>query len=357
MIFVDDYVQETERNIIWDVSDKIQAALDDAAKRSFGAQPAGGSCQYAYPMVVFGPRKYTIAKPLRLSSYHRVVGDQSMICQIAEQPCFVISNCYRNYICGLQFLFGTRQIEFSNPNTDMTELTVEHCTFQAWTDKAIVAAPSGGQDHMSATLQIHSCVFDGGQILETWCDTTDVYACRHQFRGTLMPGVASMVNAYSGGCLNVTEFTGVPVLSKLGGASYWVRNRGSVAIQRSRLGGEFGGIPNVLDEGGPVLVNPWIGRRVLITDSLTCAGQDSWERSAVLTLAGLPQGIFIERNSGLVSNTIPVVKAAPGYDLRADVNAVYSSAKPSVQMYRASVSKNQYYTKFLLPSELSWMLQ
>ena len=46
-------------------------------------------------------------------------------------------------------------------------------------------------------------------------------------------------------------------------------------------------------------------------------------------------------NDGLVSNKIPLVKVADGYDLATDIKKIKASAAPSVQMYSVTIQGNQ----------------
>lgn len=345
-------------NGVADDTEAIQMAVDIAKSRLRGIQLIGGSSQCGCDDVYFPPGIYRVTSAITLSSYHRMIGEMAVVrADDLVSTIFLFWNCWRNLVRGIHFCGGIRHLGFENSNTDMTELRVESCTFQRWSEMAIQAAPYRGSDHLSATLLIRDCVFDGGEIVETWCDTTIVESCRHQLRGNLAPGVASMRNCYSGGTLSVIQFTGVPSVVSLAGNATWVENRGSLNVVRSRFGGEFGGIPCVLDRGDPVLVNPWIGRSISIRDSLTCAGQDSWSQSAVLTLAGIPQSVIIEGNGGVTSNSVPIVRVEPSYKFAVAAAAVQLSAKPSLPMYSMSVRNNRYLTPVLVPSDVSKFYQ
>ena len=57
---------------------------------------------------------------------------------------------------------------------------------------------------------------------------------------------------------------------------------------------------------------------------------------------GLPQSLRIESSKGLVSNKIPIIRVADGYDVAKDVATIKSKAAPSLPMYSITLSGDQF---------------
>jgi len=343
----------------WDDTVAIQRTADICVAKLRAINPSGGSFQASVPELYFPAGKYLISKPINLHSYQTVRGEDAIVIQQdPELKIFNFTSCYRNTIDKMQFVGGSVQLAFTNANVDMTRLTVRDCCFQAWTQTAITAEGTGPDLHMSASLNIQTSVFDGGTMLLTRCDSTSVEHCRHQFRGpTVINGTPAISNKWTGGVLRLTDFTATPatVPDPMTGElirGKWIDNWGSVVADGCRFGGEGGGFPILTHNGGPTIVNPWMGRMIVITNSQICCGQNTWPESALITLNGLPQCVRITSCRGLVSNTIPIIKTAPGYDLAADVTSVTTNAAPSLCMYSIVLQGNQFYCPTPLPTVL-----
>lgn len=335
----------------FDDTGAIQAAAFAARSGAVLRQPAGGSYQGTSDALYFPPGEYKITNRISLGPYQVIHGEDAIIRQVNPLfDSFWSATCYRNRIQGMQFVGGRRQLSFENANVDMTQLVVDGCTFQDWADCAILAESPVGDHHMSATLTIRSCVFDGGQMLRTRCDSTTIQNSRHQFRGEVTAGVSAIQNLY--GVMAVDDFTGTPACEQVNGQVHWFDNSGSLRIRDSRLGGEYGGIPCVIDRGGPNVQNPWHGRSVIIEGSQVCAGKNVWPESALLTLAGLPQCIQITGCFGITSNTLPVIKIAPGYDMDGAIQQIDSLAAPSKVMYSICTKGNHWFTPVPIPAML-----
>lgn len=343
---------------VFDDTASIQATADFCKSRIRAIQPTGGSYQGSCPELFFPSGKYLVSKPINLCGYQRVRGEDALIVMSdPTQPIFCFDGCYRNTIENMQFVGGSRQIRFTNANVDMTKLIVRDCNFQGWSEVAVSAEGTGPDQHLSATLVFQACNFDGGTILLTRADSTQLNDCRHQFRGpTIKDGTASIQNKWIGGVLGLSNFTGTPVMpvdaqgkTTIG---HWVDNWGSVVADRCRFGGEFAGIPIVLDNGPPNLVNPWKGRKISIANSQVSCGRDIWPESALITLNGLPQCVRVTGCDGIVSNSIPVIRLAPGYDCAADVASVAAKAKTSQAMYSVVIQGNQFYVSQPVPVPL-----
>lgn len=341
----------------WDDTVAIQMAADSCVARLRAINPIGGSFQGTMPELYFPAGKYLISKTINLQAYQSVRGENAIVIQSdPDQKIFNFDKCYRNSIEKMQFVGGSVQLAFNNANIDMTRIVIRDCCFQAWSQTSIVAEGTGPDFHMSATLSIDDSVFDGGTMLSTRCDSTSLTHCRHQFRGSgIVNGTPSISNKWSGGVLTLFDFTATPVMltNPITGdviRGKWIDNWGSVVAMACRFGGEGGGIPIITHNGGPNLVNPWMGQSIAILNCQTCCGRNSWPESSVVCLNGVPQSIIIRGNRGITSNTIPVIKAAPGYDLDSNVASISSNAAPSIVMYSVVLKENQFFAPTPIPT-------
>jgi len=337
----------------------IQAAAKVAVAKLRAINPSGGSFNATCPELYFPAGKYRITLPITLGSYQTVRGEDSIVIQSdPTQPIFVFQNCYRNRVEKMQFVGGSVQLAFSNANIDMTKLTVRDCNFQNWSDTAIKAEGTGPDLHMSATLVLTECVFDGGTMLFTRCDSTALDHCRHQFRGpTIVNGTPSIVNRWEIGVLHLNDFTATPAMpndpvTMTTVRGKWIENYGYVSARGCRFGGESGGIPILTHNGGPTLANPWMGRGFTFEDCQTCCGPNLWSESALITLNGLPQCMRVESCRGITSHTVPLIKVAAGYDLDAAVASVTTNANPSLCMYSVTIRGNQFFAPTPIPVPL-----
>ena len=343
----------------------IQTAVDTAKAGLRARQPSGGSMQGGQPTVYFPSGKYRITSPIVFNGFACIVGEGAIVIQDAGVDVFtfvpasptVLSGCYRNRIRGMNFSGGARQLVFANGNVDLTMLSVRDCTFQAWSDVAVYAQGTTGDLHMSASLILDNCIWDGGHGLLTRCDYTEVRNSVVSFRGaTISDGTKWAKSLYPNGMLNITGSVMTPNMPQIDGRNakcYWVDNAGSFVTTTTRYGGEGGGVPIVRHISGPNLVNPWRGQLVSLTDCQANCGKDADASAGIVTLdGGIPQCIKISGCNGLVSNTIPVVRVAPSYDLQAAVNSITNTAFPSVGMYSVTIKGNQFYTPQSIPGPL-----
>lgn len=332
----------------------IMAAVAASQSQLRAQQPPGGSWIGSMPELFFPGGRYFISSPIPLSGYQSVRGEDAFLIQNdPTKNIFEFTGCYHNRVSGMNFLGGRRQVQFLNQNVDFTNLIIRDCGFQGWGDIAVTAEGTVGDLHMSATLAIENSTFDGGTALLTRCDATILQSCRHQFRGgTIVDGTVAMINKAVSGCLYVDKHTATPCVPDRLGKVFWIDNYGSVFANGCRFGGEFAGIPIVRDNGDPNLVNPWWGRAVSICNSQVSCGQNAWPESALLTLLGVPQQIRIVGNRGIVSSTIPVIKAGTGYDLAAAVQSITNGAPVSLSLYSVKVESNQFYAPTPIPGPL-----
>ena len=342
-----------------DDTEAIQAAADVCSSMLRSIEPPGGSYMGTCPELFFPAGKYKLSSEIELNGYQVVRGEDAILIQDPGKRILVFDGCYRNRVESIQFLGGTRQISFSNVNVDMTRLTIRGCTFQDWTEVAIAAEGTGPDLHLSATILIEECVFDGGTILATRADSTTLRSCRHQFRGACVThGTPSIVNLWTGGVLYLTDFTGTPACPEADQIrARWIDNFGSVVIDGSRFGGEGGGLPIVFDHGPPNVVNPWIGRKIVVQNSQVSCGRNLWPEAALITMDGLPQCVRITGCHGLTSNTVPLIKIADGYDMAGAIADVTLRAKPSLVMYAITIQGNHVFAPTPVPGPLQPFLK
>lgn len=343
----------------------IQSAADMAKTGLRVHQPAGGSTQGGQPVVYFPAGKYKISAPIVFGGFACVTGENAVVLQSSAVDVFTfvpasptaLSGCYRNSISGMAFYGGTRQLVFANGNVDLTSLAVSDCTFQGWSDVAVSCEGTTGDLHMSASLTLDHCIWDGGHGLLTRCDYTEVKNSVVLFRGaTITDGTKWARSLWKNGTLRINGSVMTPSLPQISGRNanvYWVENAGSFVANATRFGGEGGGAPIVRHITGPNLVNPWRGQLVSIENCQANCGKDADTAAGIVTLdGGLPQCIRITGCNGLVSGSIPVVRVAPAYDLQAAVNSITSTAATSAAMYSVTIKGNQFYTPQPIPGPL-----
>ena len=340
----------------------IVAAVAECKSKLKAIAPVGGSYMGSCPELFFPSGKYKISAAITLNPYQSVRGEDAIIVQSdPSSPIFVCDGGYQNRFAGMQFVGGSRQVTFSNANIDSSFLTFRDCAFQAWSEWSIWAEGTVDDLHLSTTLKVDRCRFDGGQAIYTHCDTTQVSDCEVHFRGPSIPpngawiknaGFLRQNGVYSyGGSLGLSNLTLVPaapvVPAEDGSApktvpAYWIDNGGSVVCDRVRFSGEGAGVP-ILYHRAPVnLRNPWRGSKVVFDSCQLSCGQDADPTAAVVTLAGgFPQCLRFTGNHGLVSNKIPYIRVAPGYNISADIKAIKASAAASLPMYSISYQNNQ----------------
>jgi len=308
----------------------IQAAADLAKKRTYVLKPEGGSYLGASAVIYFPPGRYVITDEIQLGPYTNVVSDSRAIIEqkTPGKNIFVFNNTYTISVRGLRFVGGKHQIWIDNKNIDSTMLEISDCEFQLSSDYAIYTQGTTSADdpHMSANLTINRCKFiRPRKVLRNVCD----YAMVRDTWVTI--GLtnfdrdsAAFLN--TSGVLMLENMIGVPVFGSLDPQGRqaldnqgvdqvrWIDNYGSLLVDKSRFGGEFGGIPIVHHFGLPDMKYPKMGQTISIESSWICAGPRSRPDSAVVTLrGGLPQLLRIEGNSHLIDG---VMVLNNGTDLR-----------------------------------------
>ena len=264
----------------------IQAAADLTKLRIHAAKPEGGSYLGSSPVLYFPAGLYLISDEIKLGPYTNIVSDAHAIIEQRnpDKRCFVFNHAYTISIRGLRFVGGKNQIWIDNKNVDSTMLDISECEFQLSKDYAIVTqgTASPTDQHMSANLMINKCKFiRPRKVLRNVCD----YAVLRDTWVTIGSDnfdrdTAAFMN--TAGTLMFDNMIGVPVFGAIdeqgrqnldnGGVDRvrWVDNHGSFLAQKSRFGGEFGGIPIVHHFGLPAVKYPKMGQTVCIENSWIC---------------------------------------------------------------------------------------
>lgn len=340
----------------------IQAASDACRAGLKAIQPSGGSYMGSCPELFFPAGKYKISTAITLNPYQFVRGEDAIVVQSDPQSSiFLCNGGYQNRFVGMQFVGGSKQVVFSNANVDSAFLTFRDCAFQAWSAWAVWAEGTVDDLHLSTTLKIERCRFDGGQAIYTHCDTTQVSDCEVHFRGPAIPNGGGWIKnagfqrpngvfSYGGtlGLTNLTLVPAAPVVPAEDGSSpktvkaYWIDNAGSVVCERVRFSGEGAGVPILIHRAPVNLRNPWKGAKVVFNACQLSCGQDGDSTAAVVTLSGgLPQCMRFTACDSLVSNKIPWIRVADGYDLAGDIKAIKAQAAASLPMYTMTFQGNQ----------------
>lgn len=295
----------------------IQAAADLANKRTQAFKPEGGSYLGSSPAVYFPAGRYVISDEIQFGPYTNIVSDSRAIIEqkSADKRSFVFSNAYTISVRGIRFIGGKHQIWIDNRNTDSTMLDIRDCEFQLSSDYAIMTqgTASPKDPHMSANLVIDKCKFiRPRKVLRNVCDYASI-------RDTWVTIHLSNFDRDSAAFLNTSgvmmfdNMIGVPVFGTIDDqgrqtldnrgidAVRWVDNHGSLLVQKSRFGGEFGGIPIVHHFALPDTKYPKMGQTISIETSWICSGPRSRKDSAVITLReGIPQLLRVVGNSHLI---------------------------------------------------------
>lgn len=298
----------------------IQAAADLAKKRSYVLKPEAGSYLGSSAAIYFPAGRYVISDEIQFGPYTNIVSDSRAIIEqkSGDKRCFVFNNGYTISIRGLRFLGGKNQIWVDNKNVDSTMIDISECEFQLSTDFAVVTqvTASPKDQHMSANLMINRCKFiRPRKVLRNVCDYAvlrDTWVTIHL--SNFDRDTAAFVN--TSGVLMFDNLIGVPVFGTIddqGRQSLdnqgidrvrWIDNHATFIAQKSRFGGEFGGIPIVHHFGLPDTKYPKMGQTICIENSWICAGPRSRKDSAVITLReGIPQLLRIVGNSHLIDGT------------------------------------------------------
>lgn len=315
----------------------IQAAADRAAQLTYARKPEGGSYLGASAALYFPAGRYVISDEIKLGPYSNVISDGRAVIEqrTPDKRCFVFDGAYTVSVQGLRFVGGRNQLWFGNRNVDSTILTVQDCEFQLSTDYAIdTQCTAPAFRHMSALLTVERCKFiRPRKVLRNVCDYATV-------RNTWVTIGASNFDRDSAAFLNASgtlmldTMIGVPVFGSIDERGRqtldnqgvdlvrWIDNYGSLLVDKSRFGGEFGGIPILRTYGFPNVAYPYLGQTVAIERSQICAGPASRPDSAVLTLYGCPQLMTLTGNYGLAD--APLIKLQDGL-------AIPSSLKSRVQ--------------------------
>lgn len=343
----------------------IQAAVDLAKKRTFALKPEAGSYLGSSAVIYFPAGRYVISDEISLGAYANVLSDSRAIIEqkSPDKRSFVFNNVYTVSVRGLRFVGGRNQIWFDNKNIDSTMLEISDCEFQLSGDYAIYThgTASPADPHMSANLTINRCKFiRPRKVLRNVCD----YAMVRDTWVTI--GLtnfdrdsAAFLN--TSGVLMFENMIGVPVFGTLdeqGRQSLedqgvdrvrWIDNYGSLLVDKSRFGGEFGGIPIVHHFGLPDLKYPKMGQSIAIESSWICAGPRSRKDSAVVTLrGGLPLMLRIEGNSHLIDGVlvlndgldlVQLLRANPDLVERIHFSLEPNSTWPAASRVSADVAK------------------
>ncbi len=339
----------------------IQAAADLAKKRTRVVKPDDGSAMGSSPVIYFPEGRYVISDEIQLASYANVASDSKAIIEqkSANKRSFVFTNVFTITVRGLRFLGGSNQIYLENKNIDGTTLDISDCEFQGSSDYAVMTQGTHSQtdQHMSASLTISRCKFiRPKKVLRNVCDyailrDTWVRINKENFDRDS----AAFMN--TSGTLMFDNMIGVPVFGTVNaqGAKTletqgvdqvrWVDNYGNFIAQKSRFGGEYGGIPIVHHFGQPGAAYPFMGQTISIENSQICAGPNSRADSAVVTLrGGVPQLIRIVGNYHLVNGKYVLIE---GQEVAAFLRS--ADAKKKVQV---EIDSNMTFPTGVLPPEL-----
>lgn len=287
---------------------------------------------------------YLISGPINILSpvvNIRSVGGAT-IRQTAAAPIFVVANggggSAKIKVQGLQFLYGTTQILFSNNNINATMLKIEDCEFRESTDFAIKAIGINNDLHLSAVLIIENSRFmDSAGVLENHADIALIKDSWVQVSSPNLQANASVFLNVSGN-LKFDNVLFVPSITQAAprvAGVHWVRlNGGSLFVSRTRFGGEGAGYPIVRFEGngllsggssGTITTYPYMGAEITIENSQICAGGQQTPDAAVINInKGMPHTIRVVNNSWLTDS--PIIRINNPIDSQGYINSAPTPA-------------------------------
>ncbi len=357
---------------IADDTTAIQTAANDCKAKLKAIQLTGGSYMGSCPELFFPAGKYRISQSIKLCPYQSLRGEDSILVQADPASGILDFNGgYQNRVTAMQFVGGQSQVTFSNANLDSSFLTFRDCAFQGWSEYSVIADGTVDDRHLSTTLSFHRCRWDGARAVYTHCDTTQFSDCEAHFRGNNIPQDGAWVknagfqrsngiysNGGTLGLYNVTLVPAAPIVPAEDGSApkqinaYWSDNGGSVVAERVRFSGEGAGVAPILHRAPINTRSPFRGSKVAIHACQLSCGQDGDNKAAVITLCGgFPQCLRITACDGLVSQSIPWIRVAPGYNLSADVASIPKVAS-SINQYTITIQGNHSFTSQAIPTPL-----
>lgn len=214
---------------------------------------------------------------------------------------------------------ATVSIRFTNNNANGARLQVSNCRFQGTGDSAILAAPLV-PPFFSSHVTIDQCKwFACKRAITTWSDITTLSHSWIQWSETGLPQNLCCIEVL-GGRFNISDSLFVPVFP--GGAlgRRWIgwwgfpqRNGGSgIFADRTRFGGEHGGLPPIAIHSPPDLLYPFQGPSVTLRGCQLSCGQTSWPDTAVINCnGGLPQTVYLDACTSVIG-PCPLIRDQAG---------------------------------------------
>jgi hypothetical protein len=251
----------------------FQAAAD-ALSRLAAFQPGGVttsniSTQFEY---VIPPGRYTLNTVVTFDGTQLTIrGNGAIIEQtVVGNNIFEVQNAFMVNIDEVRFASGNTQLFIWNNNLDSAMWNIEGCVFQDAGDWAIDTQPVSGTNPLSTLCVIRDSRFiANARVLRAWNDHCQVKDCWVFLRaGQTLSNTAAFENR---GFLHLNNMFGVPPDKAVGPLTNvrWVDNYNTLIVDRSRFGGEFGGITPVWNFSHYEIPEPanFLGPRVIIENS------------------------------------------------------------------------------------------
>lgn len=294
-------------------SDAIQAAVDEAQGERVGYQTATLAYAISQPVVYMPFGIYTWTAPVRIRQNTRIVANQSLIAPVfgwdSDDYAFQATDAaseeiaWRNLFQGLQFDNINGFDLFSN-NLDSGEVTIRECRFYG--KKAIKLSCQ------STRTVIDECNFD--RCVEA---LRIVAGDRVTLRSSWITGAAATANQQASIYIQDTAANPLPEVESpvffqaedttfIPGdpGSYeelaWIENSGgSVLIEKSKIGGEFGGISAINNKRRARIASPVIGSSLTLKNNwLFCEKAGAGSVACAVRLFEVPNNIRLLDNEG-----------------------------------------------------------
>jgi Pectate lyase superfamily protein len=281
---------------------------------SLSAAP-GSPASWHYPEVLYPPGDYLISSSLPAVQSMRGLGQARIVGSTTAFDLVTSASITRLDVSDLTFVSGKSAFSFGNNNIDDSLFNFTRCHFFS-TGFYAINATLGTPGPYSAVLNCRDCnwIATNGAVV-TATDVLNIDGGWGEPNYTNWTAgqaffVAYHATSYTEQFVNITRFTGVPVLYT--GSAYvkgrWVDldSAGEFRSAHNRWGGEFAGIPIVYYSGGYESTSPFRGGKISITDSECYAGSSANTWSGAINLRGnMPMQIEWHGNKGPVA--VPVV--------------------------------------------------
>lgn len=244
---------------------------------------------------------YRIDKTLNAMPHLLLTGENAILIGTMGNGSFIINanGATDVHIRGIRLMSYTlaNGISITNPNINATRIWIESCDFDRLRLGVYTSGTGDPSGQMSARMHIDNCRFrECGTTISTKCDTTHVSNCWIQW-SKLYANAFCIEN--NRGAMSLDHVLFVPEgFTVYPTTNWWIKNSGLsfTATNRTRFGGEDGGLPIIFQNASPINPSTNLGTTIMLDNCQCSAGVQSTTNtaSAVITLtSNCPQMITV----------------------------------------------------------------